>query len=209
MEASIMAEPHHEHRQTEHTDPGTSHTDPVGLLYPSDVQALCAADTVTFHTSASVGVIDACLSSAPFAQPRIYTTRQQRLFPDGDRLDRRRRIQVAADIAGFDQARRWHEHHLPGAAALTVFDTAQLHEVWQTITALLRPGDVLRLHWRADERSDALADPALHRDELRLGVTRGTRRWLFLLAVHVLPEPVRMITHIRSGDTTPALGIGG
>jgi hypothetical protein len=190
-----------EHRQTEHTDPATSNSDPVGLLYPSDVQALRAADTVTFHTTAGGAWIEACLSSAAFAQPRIYTTRQQHLFPDGDRLDRRRRIAVGGDIAGFDAQRRWHEHHLPDAAALTTIHAAHLHEVWRSITALLRPSDVIRLQWRADDPTDAPGDRALHRDELRLGVTRGTRRSLFLLDVRVLPEPVRMVTRC-----TPAPG---
>ncbi|WP_432830858.1 hypothetical protein [Dactylosporangium sp. CA-092794] len=199
-----------EHRQTEHTDPTTSHPGSVGQLDPNDVLALRAADTITFHTNAaSVARIDAGLSSAAFAQPRIYTSRQQRLFPDGDRLDRRRRIQVGGAIAGFDDVRRWREHDLPGAAALAVFDAAHLHEVWRSIAALLRPGDVLRLHWRADDSSDALTDPALHRDELRLGVTRGARRWLFLLAVHVLPEPARMITRVAAADTAAGSGIGG
>lgn len=191
-----------EHRQSEHTEAATSHDGPVGLLYPGDVLALRAADTVTFHTSAGGDAfIDAGLSSAAFAQPRIYTTRQQQLFPDGDRLDRRRRIAVAGAIAGFDDARRWHDHDLPGAAALTVFGAAQLDEVWRSITALLRPSDVLRLHWRADDPTDALGEAVLHRDELRLGVTRGARSWLFLLAVHMRPEPVRMITRAPAGDT--------
>ena len=198
-----------EHRQTDHTDPATSTTDPIGLLHTDDVQALRAADVITFHTSASDGFLDAGLSSAAFAQPRIYTTRQQHLFPDGDRLDRRRRIEVGGEVAGFDVARRWHEHHLPDAAALCTFHAAHLDDVWRTIVALLRPGDVLRLHWRADDPADALTDPGLHRDELRLGVTRGTRRWLFLLAVHVLPEPARMVTRLPAGDTTAAQGIGG
>ncbi len=192
-----------EHRQTDHTDPATGRSDPIGLLHTDDVQALRAADMVTFHTSTGGdGLIDAGLSSAAFAQPRIYTTRQQQLFQDGDRLDRRRRIEVGGEIAGFDPARRWHEHHLPGAAALTVLHAAHLDDVWRTITAQLRPGDVIGLHWRADEPSDALADPGLHRDELRLEVTRGARRWVFLLAVHVLPEPARMVTRLAGGNTT-------
>ncbi len=201
-----MAEPDYEHRQTDHTDPATCHSDPVGLLSLSDVQALRAADTVTFHTTDGGSFIDACLSSAAFAHPRIYTTRQQQMFPDGDRLDRRRRIAVPGDIAGFDDARRWHEHDLPGAAALSVFEVAQLDEVWRSVTALLRPSDVLRLHWRADDPTDALGDPALHRDELRLGVTRGRRRWLFLLAVRVLPEPVRMVTRVSRQSPEPCAG---
>ena len=183
-----------ENRQTDHTDPATSHPDPAGLLCPSDVQALRAADTVTFHTSDTGGFIDASISSAAFATPRIYTRRQQQLFPDGDRLDRRRRITVGGDIAGFDQARRWHEHHLPAATATTTVHAAHLHEVWRSITALLRPADVIELRWRADDRTDPLSDPVLHRDELRLGVTRGSRGWLFLLDVRVRPEPARMVT---------------
>ncbi len=184
-----------EHRQTEpdHTDQPTTSADPVGLLYISDVQALRAADTVAFHTTGDgVAYIDACLNGA--GELRIYTARQQRLFPDADRHDRRRRIEVAADIAGFDAARRWHEHHLPGAAAFTLIDAAQLDEVWRSVAAFLRVGDAIGLHWRADNPADALHDPALHRDELRVAVRRGTRRWMFLLDVQVRPDPVRMIS---------------
>ena len=186
-----------EHRQTEpeHTDQPTTHADPVGLLYISDVQALRGADAVSFHTTGDgVARIHACLSSAAFGQPRIYTARQQRLLPDADHRDRRRRIEVAADIAGFDAQRRWHEHHLPGATALTIIDAAQLDEVWRSVATFLRPGDMLRLHWRADSPTDALSDPDLHRDELCIAVTRGARRWMFLLDVQVRPDPVRMIT---------------
>ncbi|WP_426513105.1 hypothetical protein ACPPVO_22165 [Dactylosporangium sp. McL0621] len=183
-----------EDRHFQPDDDPTGAIDPIGLLYRSDVYALRAADTVIFHTSGAGACIDACLSSAAFTEPRIYTTRQQRLFPDGDRLDRRRRISVAADIAGFGTDHRWHEHHLPGAAAVTVIDACGLHEVWRTITSLLRPDDVVRLHWRADATTDAVADPDLHRDELRLSVLRGQRRWMFMLDVQLRPEPARMIT---------------
>ena len=184
-----------EYRQPEPTDQPTIDDDPVGLLYPNDVQALRAADTVTFHSSPDgVGWIDASLTTAAFADLRIYTVREQRLFPEGFRLDRRRRIAVAADIAGFDANRRWHEHQLPGASAVTVIDAAQLHEVWQSVAGLLRPSDLLRLQWRADDPADEPHDLELHRDVLRVGVTRGQRRWMFLLDVQVRPDPVRMIT---------------
>ncbi len=49
-----------EYRQPEPTDQPTIDDDPVGLLYPNDVQALRAADTVTFHSGPDgVGWIDA------------------------------------------------------------------------------------------------------------------------------------------------------
>jgi hypothetical protein len=150
---------------------------------------------VSFHTTGDgVADIHACLSSAAFCQPRIYTARQQRLYPDADQRDRRRRIVVAAGICGYDATRRWHEHHLPGATAFTLIDAAQLDEVWRSVAAFLRVGDVIRLHWRADNPADALRDPELHRDELRIAVRRGARRWMFLLDVQVRPGPVRMIS---------------
>jgi hypothetical protein len=185
-----------EYRPTEpeHTDEPSTHTDPVGLLYVSDVQALRGADTVSFHTVDGEAYIHACLSGAVLGQPRVYTPRQQRLFPDAQRRDRRRRIEVAADIAGFDAQRRWHEHHLPGATAFTIIDAAQLDEVWRSLAAFLRVGDVIGLHWRADNPADVLRDPALHRDELRLAVRRGARWWMFLLDVQVRRDPARMIT---------------
>ncbi|MEU7874279.1 hypothetical protein [Dactylosporangium sp. NPDC049140] len=183
-----------EYRQFEPTDDPTGDADPVSGLDRSDVHALQVANTVLFQTTSTGACIDACLTSAAFTEPRSYETRQQRLFPDGDRLDRRRRIPVAADITGFDTNHRWHAHHLPGTAALTGIDACGLHEVWRTIVDLLRPGDVLRLHWRADATTDALTDPDLHRDELRLIVARGQRRWVFLLDVQLRPHPARMIT---------------
>src|SRR6266545_3333956 len=174
-----MAE--HRHTEPDHADRSTTHADPVGLLYISDVQALRAADAVAFHTTSDgVAYIDACLSSAGFGEPRIYTARQQRLFPDADRHDRRRRIEVAADIAGFGTQRRWHQHHLPGATAFTLVDTAQLDEVWRSVAAFLRVGDVIRLHWRADNRADAL-------------------HAMFLLDVQIRSDPVRMVTAPSGG----------
>ena len=113
---------------------------------------------------------------------------------------------MGGNIAGFDQARRWYEHQLPTATASTTIPAAHLHVVWRSIATLLRPGDVISLHWRADDRSDTLPDPALHRDELRLGVARGTRGWLFLLDVQVRPEPNRMITFRTVAAATDGLG---
>jgi len=190
-----MLEPQHtdpDHARQPDTDP-----QPRGLLYISDVQALRRADAVSFHVHDDNAYIHACLTTWAFAQPRIYTATEQRLFPDGDSHDRRRRIEVTADIVGFDDQGRWHERHLPGAAALTSIHAARLDDVWRSIAAFLHVDDIVALHWRADNTNKIqhAADAGLHADELRIGVHRGGRRWVFLLDVLVSADnTTRMIT---------------
>jgi len=179
-------------REPGHTDPCTSDVDqPRGLLYISDVQALRRAETVSFYAGDSIGVIHADLDGD---DQRIYTAKQQQLFPDAVYRYRRRLIEVAATIAGFDTDRRWHEHHLPGATAFAVIGGAPFDEVWRSVAAFLRVGDVLRLRWRADNNTDQLIARGLHRDELHVLVRRGKRVWTFLLDVAVRPSDARMVT---------------
>jgi hypothetical protein len=168
---------------------------PRGLLFISDVQALRRADTVRVHAADGIGVIDASLTTLAGDQPRIYSATEQRLFPDPDGQTRRRRIEVAADIAGFDTTRRWHDHQLPDATATAVFDCVQLHEVWRSVAAFLRVGDIVRLRWHAGTGTDTdrLTAVGLHRDELFIEVRRGKRMWTFLLDVAVGPSNRRMV----------------
>jgi hypothetical protein len=167
---------------------------PRGLLFIGDVQALRRAERVSLHASDGVGCIHADLSGPAGGEPRIYTATQQRLFPEPVGHDRTRRIAVAADIAGFDAQRRWHDHQLPGATATAQLATAPFHEVWRSVAAFLRVGDVLRLRWHADHNSDPLAGHCLHRDDLTIQVRRGQRLWTFLLDITVRPAHQRMVT---------------
>jgi hypothetical protein len=215
-----------EHTDPEHTDPDTAGPDdtgpddaepepatasagvenPRGLLFISDLQALRRADTIRVHATDGVGVIDASLTTLAGDQPRIYTATEQRLFPEPVGHGRRRRIAVDADIAGFDTQRRWHDHQLPGATATAVIDGAQLHEVWRSVAAFLRVGDIVRLRWHTaintavnpgtntGTGTDRLASAGLHRDELLIEVRRGKRTWTFLLDVAVGPSSRRMVT---------------
>ncbi|GAA0911525.1 hypothetical protein [Virgisporangium aurantiacum] len=171
---------------------------PRGLLFTSDRQALRRADTIRVHATDGAGVIDAILTTLAGDQPRIYTATEQRLFPEPDGHQRRRRIAVAADIAGFDTDRRWHDHQLPGATATAVIDGAQLHEVWRSVAAFLRVGDIVRLRWHTNTNTgtgtDRLTCAGLHRDELLIEVRRGKRTSTFLLHVAVGPSSRRMVT---------------
>lgn len=188
-----MAE--HPHGEPGHTEPSTSdHENPRGLLFISDVQALRHADAVAFAAADGIGLIDASLTAIAGDEPRIYTAKQQRLFPDPVGQQRRRRIEVAADIAGFDACRRWHDHQLPGATASATIGGAQFHDVWRSVAALLRVGDVVRLRWHAGNNTDQLTALGLHRDELLIEVRRGKRLSTFLLDVSVRPPSARMVT---------------
>ena len=112
-----------EHRQAEpdHTDQPTTHTDPVGLLSTSDVQALRGADAVSFHSSGDgVARIHACLSSAAL-RPAAYLHRQAATAVPGRGPPRpppahrgrrqHRRLRRAAPLARTPPARRHRAHH--------------------------------------------------------------------------------------------------
>jgi hypothetical protein len=101
---------------------------------------------------------------------------------------------VAADVAGFDTDRRWHDRQLPGAAASATVGSAQFHDVWRCVAAFLRIGDVVRLRWHADNNTDQLITCGLHRDDLRIEIQRGPRLWTFLLDVPVCGHDARMVT---------------
>lgn len=169
--------------------------DKPGLLYISDVQALRRADSVVFQVQGDgTAHIDARLTTWAHPEPRIFTATEQRLFPDSDGGNRRRRITVAATIVGFDDDRHWHEQSLPGATAFHMIHAARLDDVWCSIAAFLRVGDFLALHWRASNNTQYLNDAGLHRDELRVGISRGRRQWTFLVDVGTCPDnTARMI----------------
>jgi hypothetical protein len=169
--------------------------DERGLLYISDLQALRRADSVVFHlTGDGTAYIDAHLSTVTHPEPRIFTATEQRLFPDIDGSDRRRRIPVTAGIVGFDDKRRWHEQGLPDATASAMIHVARLDELWRSIAAFLRVGDVVSLHWWASNNNGYITQAGLHRDELRLVIRRGRRRWAFLVKVELCPDnTARMI----------------
>jgi hypothetical protein len=169
----------------------------AGPLDLSDVRALRRADRVSFHHHQGQGYIHADLTTWPPPEPRTYTPRQQRLFPDPDGVDQRRRIEVDTFIVGFDHTRRWHWHErtLPGASAVHIVHSARLDEAWRSIAAFPRAGDVITLHWQADNNTGHVAAAGPHRDEPRPGVVRGRRRWQFLVDVDVATQNGRMVIH--------------
>jgi hypothetical protein len=94
-------------------------------------------------------------------------------------------------------SRAFSYDHPSDSDNLTAFEmlhSAQVTETWQTIVGLLRVGDDLKLVWAAGNSNGYLEESNLHRDELRLEVTRNGKRLTFHVATSVCPNnSARMI----------------
>lgn len=60
-----------------------------------------------------------------------------------------------------------------------MIQTAQYHDVWQTIVGLLRVNDEVALLWEADNNNGYVNEAGLHHDQLSLVVQRGPKRMTF------------------------------
>jgi 3-keto-L-gulonate-6-phosphate decarboxylase len=80
-------------------------------------------------------------------------------------------------------------------SAFEMIHSAKYCEVWQTVLAILRAGDVVSLHWLANaERNQYAEGASLHVDTLQLDVKRGKRVLSFAIAHSVNPgNTARMV----------------
>ena len=62
---------------------------------------------------------------------------------------------------------------------------AEFHEEWQTISHLLKVGDILAVEWMADNNTDVHRKHELHADEVKLEVCRNEKRMLFSIGYQV------------------------
>lgn len=173
-------------------------------LSSDDVTALRTADSVTFHYGpASTRYVPTCIRAharGGYAdQPRIWTAREQRLFPEVGNIDTDRMRIVMPDRSsmsgyfGESGMSTWHGADRPQAVAYHMMHYAS--DEWLTIANLMRAGDSVRLSWQADNNYDALREVGFHADELRLSVHRGESRVMhFLITRSVGPHnSARMI----------------
>lgn len=162
----------------------------IPVLTRDDIAALRAADDVTLHVFKGRGCVRARLRGYS-AQPRIYSAREQRLFPDVDaQLDWRTRDVVAShSVVGYSEraSMEWSDRSDPNYYAYASFvDEA----VWRTIAGVMRPGDSVHLSWIADNNCGNTREVGFHHDELRLLLTgpEGKNRRTFLARVEVGPD---------------------
>lgn len=116
--------------------------------------------------------------------PPIFTTRQQRLFPNTfSTTQRTRDIMVDASAHGYDNeiaSTGWTWPSWTGAERQepvpACFDMGSSDAMFQTIGRALKVGSVLSLKWTADNNTETAREAGLHLDEVRLVADTGTRK---------------------------------
>lgn len=161
----------------------------IGTPLSADmIAAMRLADSVSLHhTPADGGEIRLYLDR--FGESRIYTAREQRLFPQTDigASDRATILPVSASLSGYGESLGsggWNLESAPDAVAFHMISSAQFQSEWRTVCALVKPLDVVGLVWTADNNTEIIRDAGLHCDEVRLTIDRGgkKRALSFLLA---------------------------
>lgn len=151
-------------------------------LTRDDLAALRAADGLSFHhlrpDDTNPSMIRAYLRS--YGQQRIYTAREQVMFPATDTFDRSRIIAVASTVSGYDWPTGDPDWHRYARAFAMVGRNART----ETMVSLLRPGVSVALHWQADNNNENHRQVGHHADELTMHITSPAGRHLTLLVAY-------------------------
>jgi hypothetical protein len=158
---------------TENSNPAT--------LTADDIAALKTADRVCFYLTEGRFYIRAILEHGFAESPRIFSAREQRLFPMADRSDREREIDVTGSVYGYDQvyetnkARAFDMIHGRGNA------------LWHTAVSLMTVGAGLSLQWCGGNDSENLREAGLHKDELQIKI-KGKRTHTLAISTSVCAD---------------------
>lgn len=160
-------------------------TERADVLAADDVAALRAADSVTFHLTyddEAHACIRAWLKPDVTSESRIYTAREQRLFPSvGGILDDTRVREIDTGYAFINYGRG----NISSAFACVL--SAKSDDTWPTIARELRTGDRVTLYWKADNNNGTLTEAGLHMDVLHI-------------RLHTPPKPPREL-HVATSIT--------
>ncbi|KOV84761.1 hypothetical protein [Nocardia sp. NRRL S-836] len=170
-------------------------TDNVQPLSAEDIAALRAAETVQFRRDFDgEGCVRAELRGSGEAEsPRIFTAKQQRMFPRTNNASGGRYRMLTASpqvwaVSGGDLTSAICRYDM------SVDDSRRAE--WQTIVHALRVGDRLGLWWVAGNDYPLITVAELHRDELRLVLHREKHSPVFLIDATVrADDSARMIQY--------------
>lgn len=164
-------------------------------LTTDDLAALKQADDVIFHGNQKHGNrMRAVLRDRQYGDddPRIFTAREQRLFPladSGEYVNERIREIDLGDT---------------GLNVRQAFAMVSSYKIgWVSILKTLRKGDEITLGWRDDHGTNGyLHDAGLHADELHLVVWRkGKLQYEFTVETSVTANnTARMVQPIRQRE---------
>lgn len=166
-----------------------------------DVAALRTADSVSFHYYEGRSYIHAGIGNYGNLNGRIYSAKEQRIFPanGAGTSDRTREIACKVRMHGYKVANvsgalGWTLDSRPNSSAFAHRGTAQYNDVWKTIAAIISAGSTITLEWTADNNTENISQVGFHADELRIKVNRGKQTYVFLLEYQVGPDnTARMI----------------
>jgi hypothetical protein len=157
-------------------------------LTRDDITAMTAADSIVFrmHHGDQPGI--RAIMRGDLAEPRIYTAREQRLFPNADGRDRTREIHTDGVLHGYADNAQWRGDDF--SSAFEMINSSQYDHIWQTIVTCLRVGDRITLDFSGDRYTNGYVSKAgLHADALMLRVARDKGRELvFLVDVSVCAD---------------------
>jgi hypothetical protein len=155
---------------------------PPTALTELDITALRTASWLEFSHASVEGAIAAHLDPTE----RAATPRQREVFTHEARFTRVRRLKALS--APFAYGPDGEPQSVPLRRCQYLLRGAQFSDEWQTVAALLAPGDRLSLRWMADNNNDYLRAAGLASDELRLRVVAASgARHTFLLAILACP----------------------
>ena len=161
------------------------------LLSRDDVTAFRMAQRVAFVVrDDGTAYMRASLRESWTDETRIFTVREQRLFPATHDLGGRdRKVPCAQRVCDYHPNRPLHDER----ARYDCFyydQFARQNDEWLTIAGAMRPGDQIQLEWTAGNDSPVMNAVGYHRDELRLKLANadGGNIRFFLVAVQVGPD---------------------
>lgn len=142
-------------------------------LTRNDIRAMRMADSVHFHTYQGRSWIVVELRNSN--DDRIFTVAEQQLFTETGKYSGERSRDIAVDCARL-------EDYSGRSGDYQAFVSCCPKEVWLTIAAALRPGDMLGFHWVASNNSYGMTRIGYHHDQLRLGASdpkrKNNRHWI-------------------------------
>jgi hypothetical protein len=162
----------------------------LGELTGDDIAAMRAADGLSFHhlrPGDRDGHHVICAYLRNYGDQRIYTAREQRLFPQPhSESERVRSIAVESRAAGYgygsDATTAWTTEYGDATDARAFASVSTMRATIRTMLDLLRIGDVITLQWTADNNTENIRQVGFHADYLTLSARRASGR---VLTFHV------------------------
>jgi hypothetical protein len=138
-------------------------------LTSNDVKALRTADVISLHFVNGVSTIAA--------------TKNLKTAGPFDERERRHTISVSGFVTDYRNEYSYSRQEEYKCFAMVY----GYNEVWATVASLLKPNDLITLHWIGGNDSQNLKNGGLTQDLLKLEVKRGDKKLVFHVEDSIVP----------------------